>query len=965
MIASIVAVLCLLLFVVLPSPSLAYTFTPTPHPSAAHTRPHAARAGRHLTLPLSSHHSLTTVSPSSPSTFHPMSRFSTYQLATSNTTGCGNVDFSALLTIDGQGPFRLIVDTGSTTLAVVSSSCTSCDSIQPTYTPTSAPHQSVVSYYGGGTSWGGHSYSSLVSLGSSSPSSTTLIATIDSNSGFINSASCTLGQTSIANISQGIIGFAYPSIAVGGTDSWVTNHIAATSVAAEFTVQMCVTGGNLWVGDYDPTFLAAPFLYVPILRTNYYSVMLSALTVYTQTGSGSTPHVLSISQSVLGPCASTTTFDCAKVDSGTTQIILPPSAYQAVVAQITSDSFYQSVFSSSGVPAYDILTRGFCTQANAAGMPSLALLQAYLPKLGFTFSTAPTSGSPVGPIILTSIPGYITLSYDSTGTPYYCPGIEEGSSSSYPLLGFAFMNQFTVRHDLANQRLGFGKTAQCGVAAGALVSYEWAVGGWGGCSAACGLGVQWRQVNCTDVTGALVADIRCAVVYLSARPVDSRNCSVQACTASNTPTTFISLTITATSLTPGLTASIRYSYTGATPDYVSLYLSPTDSSSLPSYITANASAGSNSAGSFTWTVPSTTPTGTFYLAAYAGVGVTAGDAYISMTSVTISGCVVGTCGVDPCAGGCSGRGECEVVGGVGVCTCVGGYDGSACDVAPSNGVCSLRCLHGGVVHSSCVCSCATGYSGVLCEQKLLNVTLTLALNSSSSSSTSSTQLSTLASTVDTDVSYALGLSPSSMLVQSIQAVDPTTVHANFLLLTPSNASQLTLWLQSLTSQLASGPASPLGRGLATSTASAVAVQNSVVAAVASSSSSTAAPPVASPTAVASLSSTGASNATGGDPSDSAAGPSELMYIVIGAAVGVVGLAALVWLLKCCCCRRGGGQVGMVGKPGLAEGRTASSSASMDRGSGGGQQALHVVNVSPKGAAKPQKHGHRPSFAYGY
>ena len=644
MIAPIAAVLGLLLSTLL-SPSLAYTFTPTPHPSSSHTSHRAAGVGRHLTLPLSSHHSLVTL-PSPSSTFHPLSRFSPYQLAESNTTGCGAVDFSALLTIDGQGPFRLIVDTGSTTLAVVSSSCTSCDGVHPTYTPTSPPHQSVTSHYGGGTSWSGHSYTASVSLNPTPTTTTlpppTLIATIDSNSGFINTASCTLGQTSTANISQGIIGFAYPSIAVAGTNSWITNYIANTSIANEFTLQMCTQGGNLWVGDYDPTFLAAPFLYVPILHTDYYSVMLTALTVYTTTtGQSWTPHPLSVPQSALGPCSTpTSNYDCAKVDSGTTQMILPSAAYQAAVSVITGDDYYQSVFTSSGVPGYDILNRGICTQANAAGMPSLAVLQAYLPKLGFTFSTAPSGGSPVGPIILTSIPGYITVSYDATGNPYYCPGIEDGGSA-YPLLGYAFMTQFTVRHDLAGQRLGFGLTAQCGVAAPALASYEWVVGGWGACSAACGVGVQWRGVNCTDMYGAQVPDIRCAVVYLSQRPVDSRNCSVQSCTTAM-PTTFTSLTSTLTSLTPGLNTTISYAYTGSTPDYVSLYLTSSNPSSpLTFYVTPNASAGTNGAGTHLWTVPSTAPNGTFALAAYAGAGVTMSQAFISSTMVTIGGCTGG------------------------------------------------------------------------------------------------------------------------------------------------------------------------------------------------------------------------------------------------------------------------------------------------------------------------------------
>ena len=945
---------------VLPSAFAVYTITPTPHVGTAH--PSTSTTGRHPTFVLSSHHTVTTTHSSS---FKPLStglpsassRFSLYQLADSNTTGCGSIDFSALVSLDGQGPFRLIVDTGSTTLAVASSSCTTCVSVHPTYTPTQPSVAAVSSSYGGGTSWAGHSFTAAVSL-SGSASVPLVIASIESNDQFINSESCQLGGgASVANYSQGIMGFGYPSIAVGGTGSWVATYIASTSIANEFTVQMCTTGGNLWVGDYDPAFLASPFTYVPVQRTNYFSVLLTNISVYTQSlsssGTTSSVHALSLPQSLLGPCVSTTQYDCARVDSGTTQMILPTTAYSAIVAAVTADPYYKSLFNGQ-YPAYDVLGQGVCTSADSSGMPSLATLQLYLPKLAFTFA-GPGGVGTVGPITLMGIPGYMTVSYDVNGLRYYCPGVEDARSDSvYPLLGYAFLTQFTVRHDLAGQRMGFAQTAQCGVAAAPLVSYEWVVGSWGACSASCGEGTQWRQVNCTDMHGSTQPDIRCAVVYLSARPVDSQSCTVQQC-SSVTPTAFTSLSISSSALHTGQTASISYSYTGGTPDYLSLFLTPADNSSLPPfYITPNASKGTGGAGVYAWTVPATAPNGTFLLGAFGG-SVPMSQALMASAVLSLSACTNGGCALSACgSGACNGRGQCSVIGSAGVCACVGGYSGATCQSAPSNGACTLRCLNGGSASASCQCTCASPYTGALCEQEFANVSITLDLNAALISSASG--LSVLSATVASDVSYALGLDSSALQVQAITVVNATTVAVSFLIVVSGNTSVLPSLVQQLTTQAGSGTSAPLGRGLTGSSLSSVTLLNAVEpsgGATPTSSSSTSAPSAA-PTAASSTG--GGYNATGGDATSDGV-PESLIYIVAGTVGGAVVVGALLWLWSCFCRsnRRGTTPVMKQTAGGLYVNTGARSSS--------------VVQVSPKAQAQaahqPHRKSHVPSHDYGY
>ena len=346
----LLTVLCCLLL----QRSLGITFTPRAASSRALNHSHSAHRPRQLTLPISAHH--TVVTPNSQRagsnhTFHPL------QLAVSNLTGCAAIDFSASISIDGQGPFRLILDSGSTTLAVVSASCTNCEGATPVYTPTASASANdgaaVSSAYGGNTSWSGHSWRANVSLGGSAAVSL-VIASIDSSDGFISRQDvCAINpQHTGLNASQGIMGFAFPSLAAAGTDSWIAAYVAASGVSNEFTLQMCPTGGNVWIGGYDPSFLSAPFTYIPIVKENYYNVLLTQMAVLpSRLGASAAP--LPFNQSTYGPCSSSPyVADCTIVDSGTSEILLPAAAFEALITALRNDEYYQQYFSQA-----DILSR--------------------------------------------------------------------------------------------------------------------------------------------------------------------------------------------------------------------------------------------------------------------------------------------------------------------------------------------------------------------------------------------------------------------------------------------------------------------------------------------------------------------------------------------------------------------------------------------------------------------------------
>lgn len=64
----------------------------------------------------------------------------------------------------------------------------------------------------------------------------------------------------------------------------------------------------------------------------------------------------------------------------------------------------------------------------------------------------------------------------------------------------------------------------------AVYGYYWEVGGWGGCSVACGGGVQYRSVLCKRVQdGVHWGDNVCTGFGAGAKPATSQPCNTHAC----------------------------------------------------------------------------------------------------------------------------------------------------------------------------------------------------------------------------------------------------------------------------------------------------------------------------------------------------------------------------------------------------------------------------------------------------
>src|SRR5262249_24138147 len=165
-----------------------------------------------------------------------------------------------------------------------------------------------------------------------------------------------------------------------------------------FGVQLCGSGGRLWLGGYDPAFTTAAPAFTPTVATSpFYAVTLSDVLV------GGTS---------LGVGASS--FGTTLVDIGTTALVLPDAAFSPLAPPVVSDP---------------VLHHNFGAASFFDGMPCIlspqglakAQLDAMLPTLALAFPS--TAGATVT-LELPATESYLLQQDDTQGNAYYCPGIE-------------------------------------------------------------------------------------------------------------------------------------------------------------------------------------------------------------------------------------------------------------------------------------------------------------------------------------------------------------------------------------------------------------------------------------------------------------------------------------------------------------------------------------------------------------
>ncbi len=345
---------------------------------------------------------------------------------------CVPSEYTASVTIGGSQVFQLALDTGSTTLGVASSSCSTCD-VTPEYTPGATAtddHQTGSSQYGTG-SWSGEIYEDTVAVGPT-PGAPVQFVAIDTQSQFFEPVTC---DSKVGSM-QGILGFGPSAAAVSGTDAFFDQLVATSHVANVFATELCDTGGTLWLGGYDPTFTTAAPQYTPLaaslVSTYYYAVDLESITVAGTSVPVSTPE-----------------FADSVVDTGTSIFILPTSAFTPLTAAITATPAFEQIF-GAGQSAW------FSNPDNCISLTQTkAELDAMLPPLTLVFGSGPSI----------SVQASATESYLEAYEGLWCPSIYSmAPGPDFPLaaiLGSPVLRSNIVIFDRANQRIGFAPHTAC------------------------------------------------------------------------------------------------------------------------------------------------------------------------------------------------------------------------------------------------------------------------------------------------------------------------------------------------------------------------------------------------------------------------------------------------------------------------------------------------------------------------
>jgi hypothetical protein len=352
------------------------------------------------------------------------------EVATIPLSSCVPTVYTAAFTIGGSQQFQLSIDTGSTTLGVASLLCTECG-VTPLYTPGSSAvdeHTTADSQYGSG-SWSGEIYTDSVGAGTEVATPASLVA-IETQSQFFEPLQC----DSASGGMQGIVGLGPSASALPGTIGYFDALMTRTNQSDLFAIELCDSGGTLWLGGYDPSVTTAAPVFTPFAADAYsryyYAVNLVSVAV------GGT----------VVPIASPPYADTV-VDTGTSVFLMGMDAYTALTTAIASDLQFQSAF--GGVSFFASAGCATVTQTKAE-------LDAALPTLTLTFGSSPA-------ITVTALP---TESYlFPYGQGQWCPALDGlAQGAQFPLasiLGAPMLRSNITIFDRANRRIGFAPHPAC------------------------------------------------------------------------------------------------------------------------------------------------------------------------------------------------------------------------------------------------------------------------------------------------------------------------------------------------------------------------------------------------------------------------------------------------------------------------------------------------------------------------
>jgi hypothetical protein len=350
--------------------------------------------------------------------------------------GC---DFSyfAMVSLGGAAPLPMSLDTGSLRIGVAAAGCSTCeqDGVDTFYTPGASAtdlHQTWSSEYGDMQTWSGEVYEDSMQLVGAPLAVSVELAAIDTESQFFYSFAC---SPTVMNDPSGIIGLApRPSSeapAVGFLD-----QLVAAGMPDLFTVELCPTSGNLWLGGFDPSVMTAAPQYTalvpPVSTFDFYTVFVAGLAL------GGAP--LAIDPS---------TYGSSLVDTGGHNFLVPTPAYTALTQALDGAASFTQLFGDA------------TTWFSSAGQCVLVTqseddLDAMLPPVTITLG----SSDPIT-LDLPATHSYVELEESETGAVYACPAMFDFQTTSTWDIADDILRANVTIFDRAHQRMGFAPHAPC------------------------------------------------------------------------------------------------------------------------------------------------------------------------------------------------------------------------------------------------------------------------------------------------------------------------------------------------------------------------------------------------------------------------------------------------------------------------------------------------------------------------
>jgi len=330
----------------------------------------------------------------------------------------GGIAYTVKVTIGGGQTFDLDIDTGSTTLGVAATSCTSCPTqLLPKYAPgSSAKDQMKTSQttYGDGSGWTAENFMDSVRLDGAGEDIAMRFGAIGTDNNFFRAPL----------FDQGIVGFASELIALGGTDSFVAKRIAAGD-NGQFAFQFCPDAGTLWMNGFDPAAATESPQFSPMVPV-----------------SRSQPfYEVDITSAKIGDVATTLSGE-AVVDTGTSLLVVSSAAQASLLDAINNSAGWKSMFPGTTLDENACFTGVTKTHAE---------LDAALPPLTFTFP-----GTPSFTFTLPATQSYMIDVPDSG----LCYGV--AAADGLPtIMGDVVMRNFVTVFDVTAMQIGFAPTKGC------------------------------------------------------------------------------------------------------------------------------------------------------------------------------------------------------------------------------------------------------------------------------------------------------------------------------------------------------------------------------------------------------------------------------------------------------------------------------------------------------------------------